>query len=132
MRVWENPGRKVYGARKVWHELNRQGIEVARCTVERLMRDLGIEGACARRKRPRTAAGWRGAARRPAGAGLRCASAESSLGGRLDVCADRVGMGVHGIRHGFVFTADSRLGGRGSSAGRPGIVGSGNGDMVAW
>ncbi|MFI7643785.1 IS3 family transposase [Nonomuraea sp. NPDC049400] len=54
MRVWENPGRKVYGARKVWRELNRQGIEVARCTVERLMRDLGIEGACARRKRPRT------------------------------------------------------------------------------
>ncbi|TDD12884.1 hypothetical protein E1294_43110 [Nonomuraea diastatica] len=54
MRVWGNPGRKVYGARKVWRELNRQGIEVARCTVERLMRELGIEGACARRKRPRT------------------------------------------------------------------------------
>ncbi|MEQ4726303.1 IS3 family transposase [Nonomuraea sp. B19D2] len=54
MRVWENPGRKVYGARKVWRELNRQGIVVARCTVERLMRELGIEGACARRKRPRT------------------------------------------------------------------------------
>lgn len=36
---------RVYGARKIWHELNRQGHTVARCTVERLMRDLGIRGA---------------------------------------------------------------------------------------
>jgi putative transposase len=35
----------VYGARKVWRELHRQGHEVARCTVERLMRELGITGA---------------------------------------------------------------------------------------
>lgn len=53
-RVWETDGWRVYGARKVWRELNRQGMVVARCTVERLMRELGIEGACARRKRPRT------------------------------------------------------------------------------
>jgi transposase InsO family protein len=36
---------RVYGARKVWRELNRQGHAVARCTVERLMRELGIAGA---------------------------------------------------------------------------------------
>ncbi|MFP3119769.1 IS3 family transposase [Streptomyces sp. Iso 434] len=36
---------RVYGARKVWRELNRQGDAVARCTVERLMRELGIQGA---------------------------------------------------------------------------------------
>jgi transposase InsO family protein len=35
----------VYGARKVWLELNREGTEVARCTVERLMRELGLRGA---------------------------------------------------------------------------------------
>ena len=35
----------VYGARKVWLALNREGIEVARCTVERLMTDLGLRGA---------------------------------------------------------------------------------------
>ncbi|MEW1654754.1 IS3 family transposase [Streptomyces sp. NPDC093707] len=35
----------VYGARKVWRELNRQGHRVARCTVERLMGELGIAGA---------------------------------------------------------------------------------------
>jgi putative transposase len=36
---------RVYGARKVWRELNRQGRVVARCTVERLMREMGIQGA---------------------------------------------------------------------------------------
>ncbi|WP_189788192.1 IS3 family transposase [Streptomyces capitiformicae] len=36
---------RVYGARKIWRELNRQGHAVARCTVERLMRELGITGA---------------------------------------------------------------------------------------
>ena len=46
MEVWKGvKGREVYGARKVWLELNRQGIVVARCTVERLMRELGISGA---------------------------------------------------------------------------------------
>jgi putative transposase len=39
----ENYG--VYGARKVWLALNREGIVVARCTVERLMKVLGLHGA---------------------------------------------------------------------------------------
>lgn len=39
----ENYG--VYGARKVWLALNREGIAVARCTVERLMQVLGLHGA---------------------------------------------------------------------------------------
>jgi transposase InsO family protein len=34
----------VYGARKVWHQLSREGISVARCTVQRLMRELGLQG----------------------------------------------------------------------------------------
>ena len=34
----------VYGARKVWRQLYREGTVVARCTVERLMRELGLEG----------------------------------------------------------------------------------------
>ena len=56
MRVWADKkiGRRVYGARKVWRRLRREGICVARCTVERLMGELGIAGAAARRKRPRT------------------------------------------------------------------------------
>ena len=35
---------QVYGADKVWKQLNREGIPVARCTVERLMRQLGLRG----------------------------------------------------------------------------------------
>ncbi|MCX4538709.1 IS3 family transposase (plasmid) [Streptomyces sp. NBC_00841] len=35
----------VYGARKIWAELKRQGHQVARCTVERLMRAEGLTGA---------------------------------------------------------------------------------------
>lgn len=53
-RVWEEKGRGLYGARKVWSELRREGIEVARCAVERLMRAHGMCGVVARRRRPRT------------------------------------------------------------------------------
>lgn len=42
-RVWEEND-KNYGARKVWKQLNRESHSVARCTVERLMRILGIAG----------------------------------------------------------------------------------------
>jgi putative transposase len=49
LRVWE-ANYAVYGAFKVWRELNRQGIAVARCTVERLMRQLGIAGVRRGRK----------------------------------------------------------------------------------
>jgi putative transposase len=52
LRVWKANFR-VYGADKVWAQLNREGIAVARCTVERLMRELGIRGAV-RGKRHRT------------------------------------------------------------------------------
>ena len=43
-RVFETNFR-VYGVRKVWHQLAREGIAVARCTVVRLMRAMGLEGA---------------------------------------------------------------------------------------
>lgn len=43
-RVWE-ANLQVYGADKVWKQMNREDIEVARCTVERLMRRLGLQGA---------------------------------------------------------------------------------------
>jgi len=44
----------VYGARKVWKQLNREGITVARCTVERLMRAHGITGLIRGAKRRTT------------------------------------------------------------------------------
>jgi putative transposase len=42
-RIW-NEHEHVYGPRKVWRQLRREGIRAARCTVERLMRDLGLRG----------------------------------------------------------------------------------------
>jgi putative transposase len=36
---------RVYGVRKVWRQLKREGFDVARCTVSRLMRDMGLQGA---------------------------------------------------------------------------------------
>ncbi len=47
----------VYGADKVWTQLNREGHRVARCTVERLMRDLGLQGARRGRQWKRTTIG---------------------------------------------------------------------------
>jgi putative transposase len=40
----------VFGACKVWLTLKREGIEVARCTVERLMRRLGLRGVARGRR----------------------------------------------------------------------------------
>jgi len=43
-RVWKE-NYEVYGVRKVWRQMQREGIKVARCTVERLMRDMSLRGA---------------------------------------------------------------------------------------
>jgi putative transposase len=43
-RVWEENFR-VYGVRKVWRQVRREGIEIARCTTARLMRQMGLCGA---------------------------------------------------------------------------------------
>jgi putative transposase len=43
-RIW-NENFQVYGVRKVWRQLQREGIDVARCTVARLMRRMGLKGA---------------------------------------------------------------------------------------
>ena len=44
-RVWDEAFDGVYGAEKVWRQLVREGRTVARCTVERLMREMGLRGA---------------------------------------------------------------------------------------
>jgi transposase InsO family protein len=54
----------VYGARKVWRQLHREGIVVARCTVERLMGELDLAGV--RRGKPRRTTTPEAAAARPA------------------------------------------------------------------
>ncbi len=51
-RVW-NANMQVYGADKVWMQMNREGTRVARCTIERLMGRMGLHGAV-RGKKVRT------------------------------------------------------------------------------
>jgi transposase InsO family protein len=51
-RVFEE-NLKVYGVRKIWHQMKREGFDIARCTVARLMKDIGIEGVI-RGKKPKT------------------------------------------------------------------------------
>jgi putative transposase len=69
----------VYGAKKVWRQLNREGIGVARCTVERLMRQMGLVGRGRQRRRRTTIPADVGA--RPADLVDRrfCASAPNQL-----------------------------------------------------
>ena len=52
-RVWKE-NQSVYGARKVWKQLKREGFEVARCTVERLMAQMGLQGVVRGRAFKRT------------------------------------------------------------------------------
>jgi putative transposase len=62
----------VYGVRKVWRQMRREGFEIARCTVERLMRELGLQGVV-RGKPVRTRVSDKG--RVPwGGVGARCRS----------------------------------------------------------
>jgi len=76
----ENYG--VYGARKVWLALNREGISVARCTVERLMREQGLVGAVRGKvKRTTNRRPGRAATRGPGVPGFRPSRAERAVGG---------------------------------------------------
>jgi putative transposase len=55
-RVWD-AHRQGYGAENVWAQLNREGTRVARCTVERLMRELGLRGVVRGQRGVRTTLG---------------------------------------------------------------------------
>ena len=61
-RVW-NENQQVYGPRKVWKQLQREQVPVARCTVARLMRRLGLQGAVRGRRFKVTTIPTRSAAR---------------------------------------------------------------------
>jgi transposase InsO family protein len=54
-----------YGARRTWLALRRAGVEVARCTVERVMRQAGLLGVQRGREAPRTTTPDRAAVRPP-------------------------------------------------------------------
>ena len=79
----------VYGVRKVWRQLKREGFDVARCTVARLMRNMGLQGRHPRQAGPnhgqRQGRAMPARSRQPPVPG---ASAEHALGLRLHLCRD--------------------------------------------
>ena len=84
----------VYGARKVWLALHRGGIDVARCTVERLMRELGLSGARRGKKKRTTIADPQASPRRrPGQPPVQPARTEHPLGRRLHLRLDLVWAG---------------------------------------
>ena len=87
-RVWEN-NYQVYGPRRVWKQLHREGHPIARCRVERLMADMGIHGV-QRGKRRFTTTPDNNAARaaRPGRPQVRGEATERALAGRSHLLLD--------------------------------------------
>ena len=102
---------EVYGADKIWTQLNREGIRVARCTVERLMRDLGLSGA--RRGRAYKVTTRIGRAPAPPGRPRRspvpCRRAQPALGGRPHLRQDARRLGLRRLHHRRVLAHGGRL-----------------------
>ena|SRR6056297_3261456 len=127
-RVFEENWR-VYGVRKIWRQLDREGFAVARCTVARLMKGMGIQGA---RHCPRTNGGQWLAPRQaaqddhprqerpmPAGQGepaVPRACAEYALGQRFHLRRYLERLRLRGIRHRRLRAPDCRLAGEPNSA----------------
>jgi transposase InsO family protein len=108
--VWEE-NLQVYGVRKVWRQLNREGIFVARCTVARLMDEMGLQGAV-RGKRLQDDDHSRTSMRaptRPGGARLRGGGPEPPVGVGPHVRGDLARLHVRGLRDRRVFAPDRGL-----------------------
>ncbi len=108
LRVWEE-NLAVYGADKIWDQLNKDEISVARCTVERLMRDLGLQGC--RRGRGldphhggRRCVGSAGGSGRPQ---VHCVGTEPAVGGGPHLRQDALGVGLRRVHRRRVL-ADGR------------------------
>jgi hypothetical protein len=102
----------VYGVRKVWRQLKREGFDVARCTVSRLMRDMGLQGVI-RGKSVRNNDQRQGRAM-PAGSRqppVQGAKAERSLALRLHLCRDLDRLRLRRLCHRRLCSQDCGLAG---------------------
>ena len=110
-RVFET-NYSVYGARKVWRQLRREGRDAARCTVERLMRDLGPcrgdQGQAGEDHGQRQGSGVPARQGEPAVPGAR---AQSSVGGGLHLCRDLGRVRLCGLRDRCLRTPHRRMAG---------------------
>jgi hypothetical protein len=112
----------TYGARRITRALRRKGIAVARCTVERLMRKLGIEGVI-RGQRRRTTVPEPSAPRPPdlVDRDFTASRPDQLWVADMNVCAYLVWVGVRGVRPGRVLADDRRLAGREPQADRTAV-----------
>jgi hypothetical protein len=97
-RVWQS-NMRVYGADKVWHQLNREHDHVARCTVERLMRRMGLQGVQGVKPYAPRFLTHRSM---PAGQGqsaIQGGTPKSAMGFGLYPCFDLARLVVRGLRH---------------------------------
>ena len=110
--MWEQ-NLSVYGADKVWDQLNKDGIRVARCTVERLMGDMGLQGCRRGRVWVRTTDGD-DRLDRPADLverQFRAPGTEPAVGRRSDLREDPHRLGVRGVHRRRVLPHGRRLAG---------------------
>lgn len=116
--AWQD-NRNLYGARKIWHVLLQDNEEVARCTEERLMRQLGLKGVLRGKKvittQPDTSQPRPddiGVFRRKSAFGeptVHGGPAKQAVGFRCYLCANLVWNGLRGIRDRCVCTSNCRL-----------------------
>ena len=90
---------RVLGARKTWIVLRTNGIDVSRCVVERVMREMGWRGAC-KRRRVRTTVADPAATRAPDRVARRFVAecTRSVMGCRFHVLPHPGRLGLHGVR----------------------------------
>jgi transposase InsO family protein len=91
-----NENFQVYGVRKVWRQLKREGYDVARCTVARLMKKMALQGVI-RGGRVRTTVGWR--VTPSAHAGFVLDALEQALAERKPVSGDLVHHSDRGVQY---------------------------------
>ena len=114
---------QVYGVRKIWRQLRREGFDVARCTVARLMKTMGIEGVIRGKPHKTTIPdkklqcpplgrfALQIACRATAGQGepsVPCAGAEHAVGFRLHLCRNLERTCVCRLRHRRLCPSDRR------------------------
>ena len=103
---------RVYGVRKVWRQLKREGFDVARCTVSRLMRDMGLQGVI-RGKSVKTTISDK-AAPCPldhVNRQFKAPQAERPVALRLHLCRDLDRLRLRRLRHRRLCPQDRRLAG---------------------